>query len=111
MSEMQTFNSADARHTFRVDGGVYFLPGFSIDDIEPLSALAELSPKEQAAGFREVLASRVACERGAFARFLTGWKSPREAVEALSIQQASDLFKGWAAAAKVTPGESSSSAE
>jgi hypothetical protein len=111
MSELQTFNSADARHTFKVDGGVYFLPGFSIDDIEPLSALADLTPKEQAAGFREVLASRVACERGALLRWLTGWKSPRAAVEALSIQQASDLFKGWAAAAKVTPGESSSSAD
>lgn len=108
---MQTFNLADARHTFQVDRGVYYLPGFSIEDIEPLSALAELPPKEQAAGFREVLASRVLCERGPVARFLSGWKSPRDAVEALSIVQASDLFKEWAKAAKVTPGESSSSAD
>jgi hypothetical protein len=111
MSELQTFNSADARHTFKVDGGVYFLPGFAIEDIEPLSELAALPPKEQAAGFREVLASRVQCERGAFYRFLSGWKSPREAVEALSIKQSADLFKEWAKAAKVTPGESSSSAD
>jgi hypothetical protein len=108
---MQTFDLADARHTFQVDRGVYYLPGFSIDDIEPLSALADLTPKEQAAGFREALASRAQCERGPFLRFLSGWKAPRDAVEALSIKQASDLFKEWAKAAKVTPGESSSSAD
>ena len=107
---MQEFKSADARHTFKVDRGVYYLPGFSIEDIEPLSALAELPPAEQASGFRGVLADRVQCDRSPFLRLLTGWKSPREAVDSLSVAQASDLFKGWAMSAKVTPGESSGSA-
>jgi hypothetical protein len=111
MSELQTFNSKDARHTFVVDGGTYYLPAFSISDIKPIAELAKLDPEGQADGMRGIIAERVQCERGPVLRFLTGWKDPRAAVAALGITQSSELFKAWAAAAKVTPGESSSSAD
>lgn len=112
MTEVQKFDTTEERHTFVVDRGRYFLPPLSIEDIKPISELAKLPDEEQQAlGMREVLASRAACDRGSFLRFLTGWRDPRSAVESLSIKQSAKLFKAWAAMAKVTPGEFSSSAD
>lgn len=107
---MQEFSSRDAIHEFKVDKGTYYLPAFSVEDVETVSNLAALSPKEQAAQFPKVIAARARCHRGALTRLLLGWRAPEEAVASLSLAQASELFKGWAASAGAPLGESSSSA-
>jgi hypothetical protein len=107
---MQEFRSIDAIHQFKVDRGVYFLPAFGPADLEPVGAIAKLTPQEQVGAFGALLSDRARTRRGPFLRRLTGWKSPEEAVECLSIAQKARLFKAWSSGAG-EPGESSSSAD
>ena len=107
---MQEFNSADSRHTFKVDGKTFYVPSVTIEDIATFADMAKLPPQEQAAKFREVIESKARADLNWWQR-LTGANPARKAVQSLSIAQVSQLFKEWASAQSVTPGESSRSAD
>lgn len=106
---MQEFNSADSRYTFKVDGKEFWLPAVNIDDIATFSDMAALPPTEQAAKFREVVESKARGRLTVWQRIF-GANPARKAVQSLSIAQVSDLFKEWASAQAVSPGERSRSA-
>lgn len=108
---MQEFQSADARHDFSLDGARYFIPAVKAEHIKIINASAELPLAEQGDAMRDFLAGAARSHRAPLLRFLTGQRSPRRAVAALSLEQVVALFKGWAGMGKETPlGESSGSA-
>jgi len=106
---MQEFNTADSRHTFKVDGKTYWIPSVTIEDIATFGELAKLPTEEQAAKFRSVIESKAQADLKLWQRMF-GLNPARKAVESLSIAQVSQLFKEWASAQAVLPGESSRSA-
>lgn len=108
---MQSFNTADARHPFEVDGKTYYLPAVSIEDISGFSELAKLEPTEQARQFRAILEGKALAGKLTWWQKLTNQNPGRKAVEQLSLSQLSELFTEWASASKaVSPGERSRSA-
>lgn len=109
---MQEFSTRDGRHYFTVDKREYFLPAFDVVDIDTVSEIAKLPPREQVPVFRDALAARAKTPRSAFFRWLTRFPSPADAVHALSLAQVSELFKSWAGVSeKVSLGESSGSVD
>ena len=97
---MQSFTTKQLRHHFSVDGSPYFLPGFTIDDIEQVGKLGELTGDDQLIEFRRLLAERAQGNLWAFWRM-----SPRQAIHKLDVAQLADLFHAWTGTGK-TLGES-----
>lgn len=107
---MQEFSSADSRHDFSLDGARYYLPAIDEDSVRVISTFADMERTERPTAMKRFLVENARDHRSAIARFFTGQKSARRAVESLSLVQASALFTAWAGMDRRSDsGESSSS--
>ena len=109
---MQEFTSAAGRHSFTFDGREYYLPTPTIEDVETIGALSDLSHTEQTNGMRDILVSKAVPVKLTFWERLTGHDPAPAAIHALGLPQSKKLFTAWLVSLReVSLGESLGSAE
>lgn len=107
---MQEFSSADARHTFTLDGAQYFLPAVDGSELKRLAEIADMKPAEQAVEFRAMLKERAQPQTRSFWGWVRRVRTGPEAIASMSIPQLSSLFGEWASMGR-NVGESSGSSD
>jgi hypothetical protein len=93
---MQSFNTADARHKFAIDGAEYSLPSLGPDEFEAVTAVMESAAGTKFPAMRDFLYEHADAETKA-------------AVATLGIKQIGQLFRQWIGLEGEAPGESSGS--
>jgi len=105
---------ADAKTTFRVRGGRYYIEPVSLEDAAAVMRLQKAKQQEQVAAMPELLIAKARSKTPAWWLRVTGRLSPQDAVRSLSAVQQARLFANWMSefyGRGVGPGESSSSAD
>lgn len=110
---MQSFNTADSRHTFGIDGRTYFLPSPTIEDVLSFSEMeVGEGPNAMAVMMRDILLQKAQPLKRTFWEWLTGRNPALKAIRNLAISPTSAIFTAWATSmSSVSLGESSGSAE
>lgn len=110
---MQSFNTADSRHAFAIDGREFYLPSPTIEDALGFSTM-EIGEDVTATAtmMRDLLVLKARPARRKFWDVLTGRNPAVKAINNLGVAQTSAIFTGWATSLRlVSLGESSGSAE
>lgn len=79
---MQSFNSADARHKFEIDGVEHALSALTADDIEELEAVLSTPAEQRFVTMRDFV-------------YAHADDATRKAIGTLGIKQITLLFRQW----------------